>query len=48
MFYRPVRGSITIAVTSTFTSKEDFEHYGTQRGAHEELKAFAGSAYWEI
>jgi hypothetical protein len=33
---------------STFTSKEDFEHYDIQCEGHKELKAFAGSVHQEI
>jgi hypothetical protein len=38
----------TVAVTSTFASKEDFEHYSTQCEARKELKTFGDSVYWEI
>jgi hypothetical protein len=35
----------TVAVMSTFASKEDFEYYDKECEAHKELKAFAGSVH---
>jgi len=38
----------TVAVMSTFASKEAFEHYDIQCEAHKKIKAFASSMHQEI